>query len=102
MLTHEDICMAVSKAASKYNVNKAYYFGSYANGTNGESSDLDLLVDFDEQTVSLFTVAGFAAELEELLRIEVDVLKLPLPTDTHLHIAKVVKCFDTKRQTRVV
>ena len=75
MLAHEDICRAISEAAPKYKVSKAYYFGSYANGTQSENSDLDLLVDFDEQPISLFTIAGLAAELEELIHIDVDVLQ---------------------------
>jgi len=96
MLTHEDICLAVRKAAPKYKIYNAYYFGSYAKGTQTDESDLDLLVDFDSQSVSLFTVARLATDLEEALHIEVDVLKLPLPKETHLQIEKVVKCYGTK------
>jgi predicted nucleotidyltransferase len=95
MLTHEDICKAVRKEALKYKISKAYYFGSYAKGSQNDNSDLDLLVDFDAPAVSLFTVAGLAADLEETLKIEVDVLKLPLPKETRLHIEKVVKCYGT-------
>lgn len=93
MLTHEDICRAVKKAASKYKIQNAYYFGSYARGTQNDESDLDLLVDFDVPSISLFTIAGLAADLEEVLHTEVDVLKLPLPKETHLRIEKMVKCY---------
>ena len=93
MLTHEMIAEAVKKAAPKYNVRDAYYFGSYAKGTQNGESDLDLLVAFDAPLVSLFTIAGLAAELEEILQTEVDVLKLPLPKNTHLNITKAVKCY---------
>ena len=93
MLTHEMITEAVKKAAPKYNVSDAYYFGSYAKGTQNDESDLDLLVTFDAPLVSLFTIAGLAAELEEILQTEVDVLKLPLPKNTHLNINKAVKCY---------
>jgi len=96
MLTHEDICKAVGELAQLYNVSKAYYFGSHAKGTHDGDSDLDLLVDFHVPSVSLFSVAGLAADLEEALRIKVDVLKLPLPEDTILKIDKVVKCYGTK------
>ena len=101
MLTHKDICRAFQEAAPKYNVNRAYYFGSYANGTQNSESDLDLLVDFDAPLVSLFTITGLAAELEEMLHTEVDVLKLPLPTDTYLEIKKVVKCYGNQRQANI-
>jgi len=93
MLTHEDICQAVEKAAAKYKISNAYYFGSYARGTQSDESDLDLLVDFGSHSVSLFDIAGLAVDLEETLRAEVDVLKLPLPKETHLRIEKVVKCY---------
>ena len=93
MLTHEMIAEAVKKTAPKYNVSNAYYFGSYAKGTQNDRSDLDLLVSFDVPLVSLFTIAGLAAELEEILQTEVDVLKLPLPKNTHLNINRAVKCY---------
>jgi len=92
MLTHKDICKAVGEIAERYNISKAYYFGSYAKGTHNADSDLDLLVDFSIPSVSLLTVAGLAADLQDTLRVEVDVLRLPLPKDTILKIDKVVKC----------
>ena len=96
MLTHEDICKAVGEMAEQYNISNAYYFGSYAKGAHDNESDLDLLVDFRVPSISLLTVAGLAADLEETLRVEVDVLRLPLPKDTILKIDKVVKCYGTK------
>jgi predicted nucleotidyltransferase len=96
MLTHEDICQAVKDAAPKYKIQNAYYCGSYARGTQNDESDLDLLVDFDAPSISLFTIAGLAADLEETLHTEVDVLKLPLPKETHLRIEKVVKGYGIK------
>jgi predicted nucleotidyltransferase len=97
MLTHEEICHAVRNAAKKYNIFNAYYFGSYARGTQNDESDLDLLVDFGGPSVSLFTIASLATDLEENLLTGVDVLTLPLPYETHLQIEKVVKCYGTQR-----
>jgi predicted nucleotidyltransferase len=101
MLTHEDICQAVREAAEKYRINNAYYFGSYARGTQNDASDLDLLIDFGTHSASLFYVAGLAADLEEALHTEVDVLSLPLPKDTHLRIEKAVKCYGTQGQANI-
>jgi len=97
MLTHNDICQAVKTAAPKYGIKNVYYFGSYAKGTSTDDSDLDLLVEFDRNPVSIFTIASFAADLEKIILITVDVLRLPLPPNTYLRIDKVVKCYGTKR-----
>ena len=99
MLTHEQIVEAVRKAAPKYGIKNAYYFGSYARGEQNEQSDLDLLVDFDESSDSLWAAVDLAENIGKTLRIKVDVLKLPLPVDTRLHIERVVKCYGAKRQT---
>jgi uncharacterized protein len=48
-------------------------FGSVLTGTDDEESDLDLLVD-PTKTTSLFTLAGFKADAEELLGVPVSVL----------------------------
>jgi len=96
MLTHNDICNAVKKAALNYKLNNAYYFGSYARGTQNDDSDLDLIVDFGIHPVILFYITGLAADLEDILHVEVDILKFPILKDTHIKIDKVVKCYGSK------
>ena len=54
-------------------VDKVWLFGSYARGDFKPSSDLDLLVDFDD-TVSLLAHAQFLIDLEELLETPVDIV----------------------------
>ena len=51
----------------------ARIFGSVLTGTDDEESDLDLLVDPAEKT-SLFTLAGFQVDAEDLLGVPVSVL----------------------------
>ena len=101
MLTHEQIVEAVKNAAPKYGINNAYYFGSYARGEQNEESDLDLLIDFDKSPPSLWAAVDLAEDIGQTLRIKVDILRLPLPTDTRLSIEKVVKCYGRKRQTHI-
>jgi predicted nucleotidyltransferase len=78
--------------APKYNIRNAYYFGSYAKGAQTADSDLDVLIE-TSSPISLFVLAQLSLDLEDALRIPVDVLSLPLPKNTHLIIDKVAKCY---------
>lgn len=64
---------AVLASAGRHGARNVRLFGSLARGDHTESSDIDLLVDFDEG-VGLFQVARLVAELEELLQSHVDVV----------------------------
>ncbi len=52
---------------------RASIFGSYARGEAKQSSDLDLLVEF-EPSISLLTFVRYKRELENLLGRKVDLL----------------------------
>jgi len=52
-------------------------FGSFARGEESETSDIDVLVDFEEDA-DLFDLVGLSLFLEETLKRPVDVV----PTDT--------------------
>ncbi|HMV41011.1 MAG TPA: nucleotidyltransferase family protein [Leptospiraceae bacterium] len=67
--TIEIVCAFLAKTETK----KASVFGSYARGDAEESSDLDLLVEF-EPTISLLTFVRYKRELEKLLGKKVDLL----------------------------
>lgn len=75
MLTRERIIEAVRTAALEYPVKAVHLFGSYADGTATERSDVDLYVEFSQAPVSFFKVMGFRGRLEELLEKDVDVVK---------------------------
>lgn len=64
---------AVLAVAEKHGVSDVRVFGSVARGEEGEDSDLDLLVRLPDG-VGLFALARFKHELEELLRVSVDVI----------------------------
>ena len=56
---------------------KAWLFGSYARGEESPSSDVDILVAFDQQTgngVSLLKHISIALGLEDLLGKKVDLI----------------------------
>ena len=57
----------------RYDIRKASIFGSYVRGEEGRGSDLDILVEFRGEK-SLMDLVGLKIELEELLKIKVDIL----------------------------
>ena len=90
MLTHEKIVNAVKKAATEFPLTKAAYFGSYAEKQATEDSDLDLLVEFEEPSISILTVIGLKQYLEEELAISVDVIHAPIPQGAIIRIGRTV------------
>ena len=93
MLTVSDITAAVSKLAEKYDIKEIMLFGSYANGTNTASSDIDLLVEFKSDYVSLLTLSSLKIEIEELLNVEVDIVRMPIPENALIKPDKVVPIY---------
>ena len=94
LLTREEICGAVRQVAEEFALTKVSYFGSYANGRATEESDLDLLVEFVEEDVSVWTLCGLGISLEKILKIPVDVIHLPIPEDSLIEIQKTVSAYE--------
>lgn len=65
--------------AAKYGAYNVRVFGSVAQGTADETSDVDFLVDLEEGR-SLFDLGGLLMDLQGLLQRKVDVL-----TENGLH-----------------
>ncbi|MBW6465318.1 MAG: nucleotidyltransferase domain-containing protein [Brevefilum sp.] len=63
--------------AKKYGISKIFVAGSVARDEEGSFSDVDFLVEMD-QDASLFGVAGFMYEAEQLLGVSVDVIPISL------------------------
>jgi predicted nucleotidyltransferase len=78
MVTISQIRDAVGQIAPRYDIRDVKLFGSYATGRVGKDSDIDLLVEYSENPVSLLKVFGFKEEVSTALGVEVDVLKYPL------------------------
>ena len=57
----------------KHGAKKIEIFGSYARGEQKETSDLDVIVEF-ERRKSLLEIVGIEQELEDALGIKVDLL----------------------------
>lgn len=59
--------------AARHHANRVRLFGSVARDDDGPDSDIDLLVDFDQDS-SLFDLMRMTRELEKLLGHPVDVV----------------------------
>ena len=94
MPTFENIRSSVAQIAPLYDIKKASLFGSYANGTQTEDSDIDLLVEFTGRPVSIYKIAGVKLKLEEIIGKDVDVIALPIPSNSLLEIEKEVLLYE--------
>lgn len=72
MYTVNDIQRIVSPIADRYGVNRVYLFGSYARGESTPDSDVDLRID--KGRVKGLQMAFLLSDLEDALRLQVDLL----------------------------
>ncbi|MEX2260773.1 MAG: nucleotidyltransferase family protein [Bryobacteraceae bacterium] len=63
----------IVRLGEKHGARNIRVFGSVARGDNREDSDVDLLVDM-EKGRNLFDLAGFVADVQDLLKAKVDVV----------------------------
>ena len=70
------VVSAVREIASRYPaIKKAWLFGSFARGTFGDSSDVDLRIELDRtKAFSLRELSHFGKEIERLIGRDVDVV----------------------------
>jgi predicted nucleotidyltransferase len=94
LLTHYEICDAIRQVADQYALTKVAYFGSYADGGATPASDLDLLVEFIEEDVGVLKIISLKQSLEEMLKIPVDVIHVPIPADSWLEIGNTVVAYE--------
>jgi predicted nucleotidyltransferase len=65
----------VMAIAARHHASRVRLFGSVARGEDKPDSDIDLLVDFEQES-SLFDLMRLSRELEELLGRAVDVVSV--------------------------
>jgi len=89
----EEIKDKIIPILKRYGVKRAAFFGSISRGELKETSDIDLLIEFEGEK-SLLDLVGLKMELEESLGREVDVLTYgslhPLLKDRILREQKVI------------
>jgi len=71
-----EICVSLSKVKDRlrgdYTIRSLAIFGSYSRNEQSDNSDLDLLVEFDENVGIRFI--DFANELEKQLGVKIDLV----------------------------
>ena len=92
MLTIDDIKKVVAKIAPEYNLKKVTLFGSRANGNNREDSDIDLIVDFPEDT-GLIAHVSLKYDLEDAFGLNVDVISRGGLKGSTLEIEKEIEIY---------
>ena len=92
MLTIEEIKKTVAEIAPQYNLKKVTLFGSRANGTAKEDSDVDLLVKFSDDS-TLLTLISLKHKLEGIWNLSVDVIATPVPKDSIIEIQREVEIY---------
>ncbi len=68
----------INEISGKYNLKKVILFGSRADGTNREDSDIDLMIEYNTPTVSIFTTVGLMQEIQGKFNVPVDIVRYPL------------------------
>ena len=93
MVDRKQIRKSVVVVAQEFSIKKEDLFGSYADGTYGQNSDVDLLVEFMTPTVSLLKISGLKHRLEEMMGIPVDILHAPVCKDALITIEEVIPLY---------
>lgn len=83
-----------AEAAPSDRIVRIELFGSYASGTQGETSDIDFLVEFASPRTGLFCLAKALDLLERQFSCPVDMVAIPLPEDSLLDIERTVPLYE--------
>ena len=91
-MTIENIKETVESVAEQYPIKKVLLFGSRAEGTNKENSDVDLIMEFYEP-VTLIVLSSIRIQLEEMLELEVDLIHGPIRKNDLLEVGRVIELY---------
>ncbi len=91
-MTPETIRSKIIDVIKAYEITRVILFGSRAEGTENDSSDVDLIVEFDHG-VSLLVLSKLKCDLEDVLGLSVDVIHGPIEPTDMLEIGKTVKLY---------
>lgn len=88
----ETIRNIILSVVDEFSIKKVLLFGSFANGNNGENSDVDLIIEFKTQ-VTLLTLSALKIRLEELMNLDVDIIHGPIQDSDFIKIDRTVELY---------
>ena len=88
----EDIKSAVASASKEFSIKRAVLFGSRADGSFTDNSDVDLIIEFNTP-VTLITLGLLKERLESILKTSVDIIHGPLRDTDMLEIDKEIEIY---------
>lgn len=91
-MTIESIQRSLLEIVKAYPIHRITLFGSRADGTNREDSDVDLIIEFSAP-ITLVTISRLRCELEEVLGLGVDIIHGPIQSTDMIEIGKVVELY---------
>lgn len=93
VLTISEIKQAVSDISEQYPIKKISIFGSYADGTATEESDIDMIVEFNTPNISLLTLSDIRYEMMDRLHKDIDVIHGPLESNAMIQVDGMVSIY---------
>lgn len=75
VLSINEILEASYPLFERYNVNRAWIFGSYSRGEATETSDVDILIE-GGTFMGIYDFSGFFEELQKALNKDIDIVTL--------------------------
>lgn len=84
MITREQIVNAVMDATTKYPILSCYLFGSYARDEQTKTSDVDLIIEVPDDSITYLDLEHIQCELSEKLDIPVDLKTMGALNDNPL------------------
>ena len=91
-MTNEMLKEKILTIIKDYPIKRVILFGSRAEETNRENSDVDLIMEFTE-TISLLKLSEIKVQLEEILDLEVDIIHGPIEEGDLIEVGKVVELY---------
>lgn len=82
----------VLSIVDEYPVKRIVLFGSRAEETNQENSDVDLIMEFLEP-ISLLMLSNIKLQLEEILGLEVDIIHGPIREGDLIEVGREIELY---------